>query len=94
MEIFIGYKKFNKDELLQTIFKRDSFFIEEGKNLLIQEFGKEYGIYFSILEMISSGKTSRSEMESTLEKTIGGYLDRLEHQYDMLKKVKPVGIKK
>ena len=93
MEIFIEYKCFSKDDMINQILKKDSFFLEEGRNLLIQEFGKDYGIYFSILEMISSGKTSRSEMESILEKTIGGYLDRLENEYDILKKIKPVGIK-
>lgn len=36
--------------------------INEGKNLLIEKFGKEYGIYFSILELISAGKTARTDL--------------------------------
>ena len=69
-------------------------FINEGKTLLIQEFGKDYGTYFSILELISEGKTSRSEMESIFEKSIGGYLERLENEYDLIKKIKTIGAKK
>jgi len=64
--------------------------LDEGKNLLIEEFGKEYTTYFSILSLISSSKTARSEMESILEKNIGGYLDRLENEYSIIKKVKPI----
>lgn len=93
-EILIESGCYHKEEILDLIFEKDSFFISEGKNLLIQEFGKEYGIYFSILELIASGRTSRSEIESLLERSIGGYLERLETEYDIIKKVKPVGEKK
>jgi len=58
--------------------------------LLIEEFGKEYTTYFSILSLISGSKTSRSEIESILEKDIGGYLDRLENEYSVIRKVKPI----
>jgi len=72
------------------IFDDYSLFLEEGKNLLIEEFGKEYTTYFSILSLIASSKTSRSEMESILERNIGGYLEKLEVEYSIIKKVKPI----
>lgn len=59
-------------------------------NLLIEEFGREYTTCFSILSLISSSKTSRSEIESILGKNTGGYLDKLEHDYHVIQKVKPV----
>jgi uncharacterized protein len=93
-ELLYENRNFSKEQIINQIFQRDSFFIEEGRSLLIQEFGKEYGIYFSILELISSGKTSRSEIESVLDKSAGGYLERLENEYDVVTKVKPVGVKK
>jgi len=93
-ELLYENGNFTKENIINQIFQRDSFFIEEGRSLLIQEFGKEYGIYFSILELISSGKTSRSEIESVLEKSVGGYLERLENEYDVVVKVKPIGVKK
>jgi len=37
---------------------------QDEKEPLIEEFGKEYGTYFSILELIATGKTARSEIES------------------------------
>jgi len=93
-ELLYENGSFTKEKIIDQIFQKDSFFIEEGRSLLIQEFGKEYGIYFSILELISSGKTSRSEIESVLEKSTGGYLERLENEYDIVVKVKPVSQKK
>lgn len=93
-EILIQNKCFTKEEILDQILEKDSFFIEEGRTLLIQEFGKEYGIYFSILELIATGRTSRTEMENVLDKSIGGYLERLENEYDIVIKVKPIGAKK
>ncbi|MBL7006327.1 MAG: ATP-binding protein [Spirochaetia bacterium] len=93
-ELLYENGNFTKENIINQIFQRDSFFIEEGRSLLIQEFGKEYGIYFSILELISTGKTSRSEIESILGKSVGGYLERLEKEYDVVVKVKPIGVKK
>ena len=90
VELFVDNKAFTFEKQLDLIFDENSLFIEEGKNLLIEEFGKEYTTYFSILSLISSSKTSRSEIESILGKNIGGYLDRLENEYTIIKKVKPI----
>ncbi len=94
MEILLENTCFTQEMVLNYILSKDSFFLEEGKNLLIQEFGKEYGIYFSILELIASGKTSRQEIESVITKSIGGHLQRLEDEYDIVRKVRPIGAKK
>ncbi len=90
VEIFVDAKAFTLEEQLDLIFDDYSLFLEEGKNLLIEEFGKEYTTYFSILSLIASSKTSRSEMESILERNIGGYLEKLELEYSIIKKVKPI----
>lgn len=67
-----------KTTMLDQIIKADSIFLGEGKAILIEEFGKDYGIYFSILSAIARGKTSRSEIENVVGKEIGGYLTKLE----------------
>ncbi len=90
VEIFVDAKAFTLKKQLDLIFDDYSLFLEEGKNLLIEEFGKEYTTYFSILSLIASSKTSRTEMESILERNIGGYLDKLEVEYSIIKKVKPI----
>ena len=90
VEIFVDSGAFTLEKQLSLIFQEHSLFLEEGKNLLIEEFGKEYTTYFSILSLIASSKTSRSELESILGKNIGGYLDRMENEYTIIKKVKPI----
>jgi len=92
-EILIKNNVFTEDEIIDYYFNENSSFIDEGKMILIEEFGKEYGIYFSILELLSEGRTSRSEIESILGKNIGGYLEKLESDYDIISKHKPIGSK-
>jgi len=90
VEIFVDAKAFTLDAQLDLIFDDYSLFLDEGKNLLIEEFGKGYTTYFSILSLIASSKTSRTEMESILERNIGGYLEKLESEYRIIKKIKPI----
>ena len=90
VEIFSEKHALSYTKMRNEFFKPNSYFLEEGKNMLIEEFGKEYATYFSILSLIASSKTSRTEMESVLSKNIGGYLDKLENEYSLIKKVKPI----
>lgn len=79
-----------KTKMLNQIIKADSVFLGEGKAILIEEFGKDYGIYFSILSAIARGKTSRSEIEAVVGKEIGGYLTKLENEYEIIAKRQPL----
>lgn len=79
-----------KTKMLNQIIKADSVFLGEGKAILIEEFGKDYGIYFSILSAIARGKTSRSEIEDVVGKEIGGYLTKLENEYEVIAKRQPL----
>ena len=79
-----------KDKILDMVTRSDSPFIGEGKELLITEFGKEYGTYFSILQLIASGKTIQSEIDSIIGKNTGAYLANLEKEYSLIKKNKPM----
>ena len=72
----------------------DSYFIEEGRSVLVQEFGKQYGTYFSILDQIAHGDVTQSEIEASLGvKSLGGQLKILEEKYGIIKKKRPVGAK-
>ena len=62
----------------------------EGKAVLIEEFGKDYGVYFSILSAIARGKTARSEIEDVVGREIGGYLTKLEREYEIITKKQPL----
>lgn len=79
-----------KTKMLNHIIKADSVFLSEGKSILIEEFGKDYGVYFSILSAIARGKTLRSEIEQIVGREIGGYLTKLENEYEMIIKNQPI----
>ena len=79
-----------KDKILDMVTGPDSPFIGEGKEMLISEFGKEYGTYFSILQLIASGKTTQSEIDAIIEKNTGAYLVNLEKEYSLITKNKPM----
>lgn len=67
-----------------------SLVIEEGKYRLVEEFGSEQNTYFSILACIANGKTSRSQIEATLETSVGPYLQRLEREFAIIQRIVPV----
>lgn len=90
VELLVQARAFTLKAILDEILSENSLFLEEGKNVLIDEFGKEYGNYFSILSLIASGKTSRVEIESIMEMQTGGFLNRLENEYGLIKKVRPI----
>src|SRR5690606_14173937 len=50
----------------------------------------EYGTYFSILQLIASGKTAQSEIDSIIEKNTGAYLNNLEKDYSLIVRNKPI----
>lgn len=79
-----------KSAMLDHIIQADSIFLGEGKAILIEEFGKDYGVYFSILSAIARGKTSRSEIENVVGREIGGYLTKLENEYEVIAKKQPL----
>lgn len=79
------------DVMVDFMVQPDSPFLTEGKNLLIQEFGKQYGNYFSILASIANGKNTLTEMESLMGNiSLSGQLKRLEEDYELIKKKRPL----
>ena len=91
VELFIDKKKFTEKRMLDMFFEQDSYFLSEGKNMLVDEFGKDYGIYFSILTLIAQGRNTRSELENALNiKELSGYLKNLSEEYGLISKMQPI----
>ena len=80
----------DKNSMIRYIIGPNSTFLNEGKNNLIDEFGKDYGIYFSILSCIARGKNTRSEIEDVIGKEVGGYLTNLVEEYELINKRQPL----
>ena len=93
LELLVLYEAFTLEDMISEIVSPNSLFLDEEKNRLIEEFGKEYMTYFSILSLMAASKTSRSEIESVLQRNISGYLERLDKDYDVIKPLKPINAK-
>lgn len=89
--LLMDKKHTTKDRMLNYLTEDNSPFINEGKNMLIEEFGPDYGMYFSILTCIAAGMRTRGEIEGTLRETnISSYLNRLENYYGLITRKQPI----
>ena len=89
VELLMSQKAFTKEAILEATVSVGSYFIEEGRELLSDEFGKDYGNYFSVLAALAGGNTTRGAITSYVGFETGGYLDRLENDYNVVSKCRP-----
>ncbi|MCH5223212.1 MAG: AAA family ATPase [Muribaculaceae bacterium] len=77
--------------MIEYVVRENSIFVNEGRSLLIEELGKDYGLYFSILSCIASGINTQGEIENALGGVIvAGQLKRLIEDYSLIKRVRPI----
>ena len=79
-----------KQQMTEKFVAKNSYFIYEGKNMLIEEFGKDYARYFEILQLIASGYTTRGEIENIMKIELSGYLTKLENDYSLISRYIPM----
>lgn len=79
-----------KHKMLKCALAPDSPFLTEGTELLVSEFGRDYGTYFSILQLIAGGMTLQSEIDSVIGKNTGAYLSNLYEDYTFISKNVPI----
>lgn len=91
VELFCDNNVLDVDGMISFMVRDNSPFIDEGKYLLIEEFGKNYATYFSILSAISGGINTQPAIEAALgEKSIGGQLKRLIEDYNVIARKRPI----
>jgi uncharacterized protein len=90
VQLFIDEGAYTTQSMIDRIVREDSLFLQEGKNMLIEEFGKEYANYFTILSAIARGQNTRSKIEAIVNKEIGGYLTKMERDYNLISKSTPI----
>jgi len=91
VELLCDNGALNVDEMISFMVRENSPFTDEGKNLLIEEFGKNYATYFSILSAVAGGINTQPEIEAALgDKSIGGQIKRLIEDYDIIVRQRPI----
>lgn len=88
--LLMDAKATTRERMLKYATAADSPFITEGIELLVSEFGRDYGTYFSILQLIAAGMTTQSEIDSIIGKNSGAYLGNLYDDYSFITKNTPL----
>ena len=83
------------EELARLLFfdKRMPLLKDEGRAVLVSEFGGEYKTYFSILEAIASGRSTLSQIADIFEgksTTASRYLDIIRKEYEVVTRETPI----
>lgn len=91
IELFCDNTELKVESMIEFMVRDNSPFTDEGKHLLIEEFGKNYATYFSILSAISSGRNTQPEIETALGgKIISGQIKRLIEDYNIITRRRPI----
>jgi AAA+ ATPase superfamily predicted ATPase len=90
VQLLVDNRALTLATMLDYIIREDSPFITDGKNMLIDEFGRDYTVYFTILSAIARGENTRAKIEALVGKEIGGYLTRLEKDYALISRSIPL----
>ena len=82
-------------ELVRILFfeERMPLLKDEGRTVLVSEFGGEYRAYFSILEAIAGGRSTVADIADIFEgkgNTVSKYLDTLRKEYEVVVRETPI----
>lgn len=90
VELLMDNHATDRDAMLDVMLREESTFLEEGRICLNDEFGKDYGTYFSILSSIARGLTTRPQIENALNIEIGGFVKNLVAEYELVSRHQPL----
>ena len=90
IQMFMDSGAYSKEAMIDLMISENSLFIMEGKNILVEEFGKEYATYFTILSAIARGENTRARIEAIVKREIGGYLTKLDRDFNLISKSTPI----
>ena len=90
VELLMDAQCYTKEKMLNYVCRPDSYFLTEGRDLMSQEFSDENNTYFSVLQLIAAGMTKRSEIDGAMQKDMGVYLQNLEKNFMLVKRLKPL----
>ena len=79
-----------KAEMIRFATQLGSPFLDEGREMVISEFGKDYANYLSILQLIAGGMTVQNQIDQIIGKNTGAYLKKLDEDYNYLSKLLPI----
>lgn len=86
-----------EDNLRELVLNKSGILYKEVYGMLIEEFGKKYQTYFTVLQAISSGKSAISEIANACGLTVSSaskYVNELLTYYKLIERWVPFGSKR
>jgi hypothetical protein len=81
----------SKESIINAFANPEFLFCSEGENMLAPLLGRDCGTYFAILSLIAEGYSGIQEISEQLAgKSIGGQLRKLEEEYRLIEKRRPL----
>jgi len=79
-----------KDKMVEYFLSGESSFAKECEKIISDTLGRNSEVYMSILQLIACGVKNMSEMEDNLGFKVGGHLAKLETDYGLVIKRRPI----
>lgn len=89
VEYMVSKGAYTKKAIFDATISADSYLLNEGRDLLVEELGRDSQTYFTILSAIANGLTSRNDITAYVGNECGGYLDKLERIYALATRHRP-----
>jgi len=90
VELLMDQGAVTRQQMIDTMLQPNSIFLLEGKNHIVEEFGKDADVYFQILSAIATGHVTRSQIEDVVGREVSGYLTVLDETYGLIHKHQPL----
>ncbi|MGO2090193.1 MAG: ATP-binding protein [Oceanisphaera sp.] len=78
------------DSVFDELISDTSPLIKEGTHRLVEDFGAEHRVYFDVLGAIANGHTTRARIESYLNAGVGPALEKLDTDFAIIGKMRPI----
>jgi AAA+ ATPase superfamily predicted ATPase len=87
-----GFGKSRQNFIKEDILDESSILLNEGREILLEEFGKDYSTYFSILEAVAGGATTMSriaDVSGIPVHNLGRYISELMEDHELIERRAP-----
>jgi uncharacterized protein len=87
-----GFGKSRQNFIKEDILDESSILLNEGREILLEEFGKDYSTYFSILEAVAGGATTMSriaDVSGIPVHSLGRYISELMEDHELIERRAP-----
>lgn len=90
VELLMDAGCYTKEKMLSFVCSQDSYFLNEGNDIVSQLFGDKSVTYFSVLHLIASSLDTFHDNGTMMQKKLSVYLDELEKNYQLVSCQKPL----